>query len=159
MNNIYSSRRIEQACRRDINFMWLLNGQAAPDHTTISRFRKHFLPRALDHLFYQLVNYLHDCGEIEFENVFVDGTKIEANANRYTFVWKKAVVKNEAKMLTKIETLIERINQDYEASFTVTKDSVLEDLITVLNFLRNSIALGIEFVYGKGRRKSNSKDT
>lgn len=155
MNNIYSSRRIEQACRRDINFMWLLNGQAAPDHTTISRFRKHFLPRALDHLFYQLVNYLHDCGEIEFENVFVDGTKIEANANRYTFVWKKAVVKNEAKMLTKIETLIERINQDYEASFTVTKDSVLEDLNAVLNFLeKQRVALGIEFVYGKGRRKS-----
>src|SRR5690606_18002515 len=44
MNNIYSSRLIEQACRRDINFMWLLNGQAPPDHTTISRFRKHFLP-------------------------------------------------------------------------------------------------------------------
>src|SRR5690554_6762954 len=96
MNNIYSSRLIEQACRRDINFMWLLNGQAPPDHTTISRFRKHFLPQAIDHLFYQLVHVLHDCGEIAFENAFIDGTKIEANANRYTFVWKKAVLKNEA---------------------------------------------------------------
>ena len=131
MNNIYSSRLIEQACRRDINFMWLLNGQAPPDHTTISRFRKHFLPQAIDHLFYQLVHVLHDCGEIAFENAFIDGTKIEANANRYSFVWKKAVLKNEAAMFEKIEKLVEAVNQEYDVSFSVAKDSLLEDLAVI----------------------------
>ncbi len=88
MNNIYSSRKIEVACKRDINFMWLLNGKRGPDHSTIARFRKEYLPDVVKDLFYQMVQYLHDIYEIKFENIFVDGTKIEANANRYTFVWK-----------------------------------------------------------------------
>ena len=81
--------------------MWLLQGQKAPDHTTIARFRKEYLSDAIDDLFYQMVKYLHKIGEVNFENLFVDGTKIEANANRYTFVWKKVVNKNEAKMFRK----------------------------------------------------------
>jgi len=105
LSNIYSSRKIEAACKRDINFMWLLQGAKAPDHSTISRFRKEYLSEALEDLFYQLVKYLHSIGEIEFDNLFVDGTKIEANANRYTFVWKKVVNKNEAKMFVKIQSL------------------------------------------------------
>ena len=86
MDNIYSSRKIESACRRDINFMWLLEGSQAPDHSTIARFRKDYLSNAVEDLFYQMVRYLYHIGEIKFENLFVDGTKIEANANRYTFV-------------------------------------------------------------------------
>lgn len=93
-NNIYSSRNIEKVCRRDINFMRLLEGDKAPDHSTIARFRKKYLADAVEDLFYQLVHYLRNVGEIQFESLFVDGTKIEANANRYTVVWKKVVSKN-----------------------------------------------------------------
>lgn len=53
--NIYSSRKIETACKRDINFMWLLAGQKAPDHSTIARFRTGFLADACEDLFYQMV--------------------------------------------------------------------------------------------------------
>ena len=91
--------------------MWLLIGQAPPDHTTFSRFRIHFLPQLIYHLFYQLLHVLHDCGEIAFENAFIDGTKIDAYANRYSFVWKKAVLKNEAAMFEKIEKLVEAVHQ------------------------------------------------
>ena len=58
--NIYSSRDIEKACRRDINFMWLLAGQKAPDHSTIARFRTGFLAGACEDLFYQMVRRLAD---------------------------------------------------------------------------------------------------
>lgn len=91
MNNIYSSRKIESACKRDINFMWLMEGNQAPDHSTIARFRKEYLADAVEDLFYQMVQHLYQIGEVKFENLFVDGTKIEANANLYTFVWKKVV--------------------------------------------------------------------
>lgn len=100
--NIYSSRKIEKACTRDINFRWLLQGYKAPDHATISRFRKDYLSNeVVEDLFYQQVNYLATQSEILFENVFIDGTKIEANANRYTFVWKKAILKMRRKCLIK----------------------------------------------------------
>ena len=96
--NIYSSRKIETACKRDINFMWLLAGRKAPDHSTIARFRTGFLADACEDLFYQMVKRLEKAGELSKETVFIDGTKLEACANKYTFVWKKSVGKWEAKM-------------------------------------------------------------
>ena len=86
--NIYSSRRIETACKRDINFMWLLAGQKAPDHCTIARFRSGTLESACEDLFYQMVKRLADAGELSRETVFIDGTKMGSCANKYTFVWK-----------------------------------------------------------------------
>lgn len=100
--NLYSSRKIEKACLRDINFMWLLVGQKAPDHSTIARFRTGFLLEACEDLFYQMVRRLKDAGELSVETVFIDGTKLEACANKYTFVWKKSVGKWEEKMFQKI---------------------------------------------------------
>lgn len=154
-NNIYSSRKIETACKRDINFMWLLGGSKAPDHSTIARFRKEYLNDAIDDLFYQMVEYLYQIGEIQFENLFVDGTKIEANANKYTFVWKKVVNKNEAKMFIKIQTCIEKINQTYGTDFKVTKETLLDDMDKVLAYLEGTKQKEqIEFVHGIGKRKT-----
>ena len=107
--NIYSSRKIETACRRDINFMWLLAGRKAPDHSTIARFRTGFLADACENLFYQMVKRLENSGELSKETVFVDGTKLEACANKYTFVWKKSVGKWEEKMFRKIQEAVELV--------------------------------------------------
>ncbi|SNX52642.1 IS1182 family transposase [Thermoanaerobacterium sp. RBIITD] len=155
MNNIYSSRKIESACKRDINFMWLLEGSKAPDHSTIARFRKEYLADAMEDLFYQLVQHLHEIGEVKFEHLFVDGTKIEANANRYTFVWKKAINKNQAKMFTKIQSCIESINLTYMTNFTVTKETLLDDIEKIIDYLKKKKEEEqIEFVHGIGKRKS-----
>ena len=93
MEGIYSSRKLEKACKRDINFRWLLQGQKEPSHNTIARFRSKRLEEYVEDLFSQFIIELEKRNEIEFENLFVDGTKIEANANRYSFVWKKATDK------------------------------------------------------------------
>ena len=87
--NIYSSRKIENACRRDINFMWLLAGQKAPDHSTIARFRTGFLADACENLFYQMIRRLKESGELSKETVFIDGTKLEACANKYMLCLEK----------------------------------------------------------------------
>ena len=89
MEGIYSSRDIERACKRDINFIWLLNGASAPNYKRISEFRSERLSLCSEELFYGLVNKLKSLKEIEYEHLFVDGTKLEANANKYTFVWRK----------------------------------------------------------------------
>ncbi|MBQ8120768.1 MAG: transposase, partial [Ruminococcus sp.] len=88
MNGAYSSRKIEQLCRRDIHFMWLLDGFRYPDHCMISRFRDK-MGSQTELVFYAVIKHLLGIGEISGENLFIDGTKIEANANRYSFVWKK----------------------------------------------------------------------
>ena len=136
--------------------MWLLKGESVPDHSTINRFRKDRLGEVVQGLFYQFVMKLHEIGEVKFENVFKDGTKIEANAGRYTFVWKKAVQKNEAKMFLKIQSLAEEINKLYFTTFTANPNTVNEDMDKMTAFLtQKKLDEGIEFVYGSGRRKSN----
>lgn len=151
--NIYSTHKIETACKRDINFMWLLSGQKAPDHSTIARFRQNHVGAAIENLFYQMANLLFELGEIKYENVFIDGTKIEVNANKYTFVWKKAVMKNEAKMHLKIKELLDVINHDYIQTFTFSEETALADLLSVLTFLESKCKeADIVFVHGKGKR-------
>lgn len=154
--NIYSSRKIEKACKRDINFKWLLQCYNAPDHATISRFRKEYISdEVIEDLFYQQVNYLANSKEILFENVFIDGTKIEANANRYTFVWKKSILKNEGKMFNKILSLFETINLEELKEFTVQNETLLSDIDKVLQWLLyEKKQRNIEFVHGIGKRKT-----
>ena len=84
--HIYSSREIEKACKLNLAFIYLLRGEKAPDHNTIARFRKYHLESCAEGLLTQLVELLAASNEIQFENLFIDGTKIEANANKYSFV-------------------------------------------------------------------------
>ena len=113
MNKLYSSRDIEKACYRDINFMYLLEGSKVPDHSTFARFRSlHFAPCAT-RILSEASNLLYDMGEISGEAIFIDGTKIEASSNKYTFVWKKAVTKNMKRLLIKIADLVSECNELY----------------------------------------------
>lgn len=113
MNGKYSCRDLENACKRDIYFMWLLNGMQVPDATTFARFQNEKLVEVIEDLFYQLINKLAELKEIKFENIFVDGTKIEANANKYSFVWKKAIEKYSAKLTQKTQDKIAEIKLKY----------------------------------------------
>lgn len=156
MNDIYSSRKIEEACTRDINFMWLLQGQKAPDHNTIARFRSGRLSGIVGDLFNQLVSKLGQLGEIQYENLFIDGTKIEANANKYTFVWKKTTNKNEQKMQEKAKVFLAKLNKEFEVGIPISESSItVETLQKAIVFLKEKQeADKIEFVSGKGKRKT-----
>ncbi|MGL5870396.1 IS1182 family transposase, partial [Clostridium chrysemydis] len=156
MNKLYSSREIERACKRDINFMWLLQGQKAPDHNTIARFRTDRLDKCLDDLFHQFIKKLGEMNEITYENIFIDGTKIEANANKYTFVWKKATDKFENKLQEKIKITLEEIALTFEINIGKIETKVTVNRAKkILNKLDDiKISNNITFVYGKGNRKS-----
>ena len=93
MNRIYSSRDIRKACKRDINFMYLLEGVPAPDHATIARFISLHFSACAKALLAQMSDLLYLLGEISGKTIFIDGIKIESAANKYTFVWKKAITK------------------------------------------------------------------
>ena len=144
MEGIYSSRRIRTACQRDINFIWLLNGAPAPSYHEIARFRSQRLPQCAEELFFQLAEKLADYGEIKFEHLFVDGTKIEANANKYSFVWKKSTTKYEARNNKKLEAATETLSAKHGILCTEA-EKLLEDLLKKVTE---------PFVYGRGHRKS-----
>ena len=155
MNGLYSSRDIEIACRRDINFMFLLEGASSPDHSTFARFRSlHFAPCA-KRLLSEVTKFLYKIGEISGKSIFIDGTKIEACANKYTFVWKKAVTKNLSKLLIKIADLVKECEELYGIKL-IYKDKV--QMKHVKKFRKKLYELknleGIEFVHGCGKRKT-----
>lgn len=152
---IYSSRKIESACRRDINFMWLLAGQKAPDHATIARFRTGYLAEACEDLFYQYVRHLSKIRELSKETVYIDGTKVEACANKYTFVWKKSVGKWEAKMHEQIKKAVDELNREYVTSFRITEKSRSASVKEIVDYLKTQMKeQKIERIHGKGRRKT-----
>lgn len=155
MNQTYSTRAIENACRRDINFMWLLEGKKVPDHTTIARFRTlHFGPCA-GRIMAEVSEFLHGMGEITGKTIFIDGTKLEACANKYTFVWKKAVTKNMEKLLGKLAVFVQECEKLYGLKL------IYQDQVTMKHIkkLRKKLyavkeSEGIVFVHGPGKRKS-----
>ena len=104
IRNLYSSRKIEDAIKSDINFIWLC-GNCEPDHNTINRFRTEKAAAVLKDIFKQIVLLLAQEGLVSLKDIFVDGTKIEANANRYTFVWGNAIKTNKEKMVKQIDEL------------------------------------------------------
>ena len=155
MNRIYSSRDIEKSCRRDINFMYLLEGKPSPDHATIARFISLHLSQCSSNILAEVSNILYELGEISGRHIFIDGTKIESAANRYTFVWKKAVTKNQTKLFAKITELIAECEEMYGLKL-VYQDSIsfhsLKRIRKKLYAIKESE--GIIFVHGIGRRKS-----
>jgi transposase len=104
INNIYSSRKIEEAVQQNIHFMWL-SGMSTPDHNTINRFRGERLKEPLRKIFTQVVQLLAAEGLLSLRELYTDGTKIEANANRYTFVWGNSIKTNKEKMKQQLDEL------------------------------------------------------
>lgn len=155
MNGDYSSRSMELNCKRDINFMYLLEGAKAPDHATFARFRSiHFAPCS-KRILAEMSNLLYDMGEISGKNIFIDGTKIEACANKYTFVWKKAVTKNQTKLLIKLADFVAECEQLYGIKI-VYGDTI--QIKHVKNLRKKLYELKekehIVFVHGIGKRKN-----
>ncbi len=155
MNGDYSSRSMELNCKRDINFMFLLEGAPAPDHATFARFRSiHFAPCA-KRILAEMSNALFDLGEISGETIFIDGTKIEAAANKYTFVWKKAVTKNQTKLLIKLADFVAECEQLYDLKIVygdTVKMKHVKKLRKKLYALKQSES--VVFVHGIGKRKT-----
>jgi transposase len=118
INNIYSSRKLESACKENVHFMWL-SAMNYPDHNTINRFRGVKLKNTLRSVFDEVVLLLAQEGLLSIKEVFTDGTKIEANANKYTFVWKKAIQTNKEKMKKQLESIWE-----YAQSVSDKEDSL-----------------------------------
>ena len=127
---IYKSREIEEACRENVNFMYLLEWHKAPDHNTIARFRRQHLPEAIEDLMYQLVQLLVAHGEVSFEEsaVFIDGTKIEANAGRYTFIWKTGATNKQKKLGEKIVAELPLLLEKAGVGIVAPKQITLQQL-------------------------------
>ena len=147
---IFSSREIEKSCKYDLRIIYLLDGSKAPDHSTINRFRKKILELTPD-ILNQMVQILIEENQIDLSSIYIDGTKIEAYANRYSFVWRGSIEKWQ-------EKLIEKIKEELGLSKSLIPDQVLQAVTTIFKQLRKKCKQKkIKFVYGKGKRKTREQ--
>ena len=118
--NIYSCRQIEKVLQENIHFMWI-SGNSTPNFRTINDFRGKKLKGKIDFLFSEIIKLMSDLGFVSLEVQYIDGTKIEAASNRYTFLWKGSVEKNKAKLEKKIQGVLSDINN------AIAQDNNVED--------------------------------
>jgi transposase len=107
---IFSSRKIAKALRENIHFMWL-SGNSHPDFHTINRFRSEIVKETINEIFAAVLLILEEGGYINLENYFVDGTKLEANASKYSYVWAKNTKRYKERVQQKVGQLLEKIEQ------------------------------------------------
>ena len=124
LQNIHSGRKMEALLKRDVNFMWL-SGMQRPDFNTINLFRKNRLADVMDDIFTQVVQMLVDAKFVSLEVQYIDGTKIEANANKYTFVWKKATKTNQDKENLKVKSILREAERVLNMELKDESDNVM----------------------------------
>jgi transposase len=127
MNNVYSCRRIEHAMNHDIYYMWL-SGNQHPSFNTINRFCSEHVKDVINNLFVQVVKHLVKEGVLSLDVQYIDGTKMESVANKYTFVWKKTIEKNKAKLEDKIRSVLDQIDEGIAQD---NADAPVEDSVTL----------------------------
>ena len=127
LSHIYSSRQIAKALRQDVLFMWL-SGMNKPDFRTINIFRSSRLKPVIDEVFGSMVLLCQELGYIKLENYFIDGTKIEANASRNSYVWKKNVKRYKSGTIERIKGLLDHIEEVNQQENLNYGDKDLEEL-------------------------------
>ena len=110
LNNVYSGRQMERLLVENVAYMWL-GGMQTPDFRTINLFRSKRLAGKFDRLFTQTVLLLNEEGLVSLKVQYIDGTKIESAANRYTFVWKGSTEKNKARLEANVKSVLEAAEQ------------------------------------------------
>ena len=153
MENIRSLRQLEKACENDIRFMYLGN-RIKPSFMAFQRFIDSKLSHSIDDIFYAVNQFLITNQDIDTNTLYVDGTKIEANARKTSFVWKNSILNYRKNLYVKIKNLITQVNKDYSVDFEIKDAYNADDLNKpVLAFQLMINTNGIVFVSGKGSRK------
>ena len=159
-NGYLSLRNIEKSCKTDIRYMWLLDGMKPPTYVTFGNFIKNELSESVEEIFGVVNRSIFDYEHVDTDHAYIDGTKIEANANKYTWVWKKSCTRSRDKVFLKVTGLIERINAEDLLYFGVRFEPRSEYAIEYIDQVLESyqLTMGIDestFVSGKGHHKSN----
>ena len=161
-NGYLSLRNMEKSCKTDIRYMWLLDGMAAPSFATFGNFIRDELTDSIETIFLAINQVIFEKEKVDLEHVYIDGTKIEANANKYTWVWKKSCIKNRDKVFVKVTELLEEINSGELAFLNIKFETRTEYAIAYLDEVleKYSVIYNLnpsEFVSGRGHRKSQQQ--
>lgn len=156
MRGVKAVDRIVELCERDIAFIWLSKGEKPRRDAFYDFINNKLNSEILDNLHYQFIKLLQREGLVTLKSLFIDGTKIEANANRYTFVWRGSVNYHLAGLLSTVDELYSRYNSiitctEYGKKYELTEEKmfVIEGMDKVREVIKKN----------RERKKANQKKT
>ena len=121
LDNVFSGRKIETLLAENVVYMWL-SGKSRADFRTINMFRSKRLKGVFEGIFTQVVTMLNEEGLVSLDVQYIDGTKIESAANKYTFVWRKRVEKSKAKLEAQIRVVLAEAEETVKSEEDGTVD-------------------------------------
>ncbi|MGM9978224.1 MAG: IS1182 family transposase [Clostridium sp.] len=152
-----SLRDLEDNCKVNMRFMYLMDNKR-PSYRTFGYFINEVLDESIEDIFNDINKAIFEKDNVDLSHIYIDGSKFEANANKYSWVWKKATEKSRYRLFEKITTLFNEINVDFassglyiETNTEYTPDQlhkIAERYIKIWNLNPET------FVYGKGHRKT-----
>lgn len=148
-------RSMESLCRHDIRFMYITQ-EETPSFMSFERLLKDYLIDDIDHIFFDICESIGNLMHIDRSIQYIDGTKIEANANKYTFVYKTRILNARRKLFTKITEAIVSLNMERGFNFSYHYYYCAQEISYIAQYLMECMVNSdIDFVYGKGKRKSS----
>lgn len=147
-------RSMESLCRYDIRFMYIM-GEERPSFMTFERLLKDYLVKNIDEIFFELSNNIGALMKINKEIQYIDGTKLEADAGKYTFVYKTRIINARKKLWQKISDSIADINKNRGLGFNQNDKYCAQEIGYIVQYLFEIMKKeDIEPVYGRGKRKT-----
>lgn len=157
-----STRELADLCVNDIRFRWLLRfDKTFPSHMTISNFINKYLKQNIEDIFKEITGYIIKKDNVDMSHLYIDGTKLEANANKYTWVWKKACITNRDKLFVKMTEQLKEVNKDLSfQNIQIGEREVyeIEYVRQIIETIKNTYSLDPKnFAHGKGARKTQGQ--
>jgi transposase len=155
---IYSNRRIAQAMRQDVTFMWL-SAMQTPAFRTVGRFRSEYLKDLMEEVFTDVLDLLYREKYVKFENYFVDGTLIEADANKYSHVWTKNTDRFKQAVKERVHGLLDEIDRINKEEDTRYGDQDLEEIGEASTLTSEKVKEVSDRINKKLQEKQDQKQT
>ena len=156
-NGYISLRELEDSCKVNIRYMYLMN-HATPSYRTFGYFINNMLNPSIEELFADINKKIFAEQNVDLQHLYIDGSKFEANANKYTWVWKKATEKSRYRLFAKITALLDEINDELSCTgikIETNTEYVPEQLREVTKRYAMLVQINEDdFVHGSGHRKS-----
>ena len=154
-----SLREIEKLCKTDIRYMYLLDGMKPPSFVTFGNFIRQALIHSAEEIFLDINTYIFEKEQVDLNHTYIDGTKIQADANRYSWVWKKSCITNRQKVFKHLSQLIDAMNDEVlkylGIKFEKRDEYAIEYIEALVNTYKTVTKLDeASFVYGSGHRKT-----
>lgn len=152
-----SLRDLQKQCKINIRYMYLMEYEQ-PSYRAFSYFINEEIEGSIEKIFQAVMDYIVRMDHVDLQHLYIDGSKFEANANKYTWVWKKATEKSRYRLFEKINRELEQINEELAAiGFKVetNPEYTPDSLKGILNRYAYVVKIKPDtFVHGKGKRKS-----